>query len=205
LVNTEIGQGAIEDNEVSKRMRQKLMDKGLLAPADNHPKIEHETGQYLPLRLAAGIEILAAEKDKFPAVNAPALAETIIQQAQEQPSLMSDLATNKTRLTPSTEVNEAIQVLAQGLMERAAQMYGILYATTAEPLQTPTPHQEFSDAFLTEGSTILKGAIAENRTVKDVAEEVSEGLGHKITIYKASGVAGIAGLTMAQSRMRNAA
>lgn len=197
LVNTEMGHAEWFETPVSRQMRARLIEKGVLPTEQDIPELEHETGQYLPLRLAAGIELLG-QHGIMRITNPGILAKRVETLSELEPALMSKLVTGEMILTGDGILNQTIQQLAQGVMERAAQVYGIMHATTLERKHHVS---EKPLASLTEGSTILKGKIDGERTLKAEAEKVAAQLGHPITIYPAAGLAGIAGLTMAYEHM----
>jgi len=192
IINTEIGQAPWEDDQVAKRMRERLIKKGILQEKDDKPIMEHELGQYLPLRLAAVFDLLQEQ-----GLYRQDLPDIIESAARENQTLMSDLAAGKHALTGDGDIDKALTLYANIILTRAAQVYGILAATIAEPVlalkKTDKPA-----ALLTEGSALLNGY-----GLKSGAEQEAERLlGQKITLYPASSTDGIAALTMSWNELQ---
>lgn len=197
FINTEAGRTMWPETEVGKRMRQRQLEQGLIGPENDVPELEFETGQALPKRLAAGVEILS-ERGFINIGNVDALVSQI-----EQLPHLSDLATGKERLTPDAETNALLERLAQAAQRRAEQVYGIFYATASQAVDKADPSA--THTALTEGSTILRGMRDREHTLREGAEAEAAKLGENITVFPASGMAGVASIAMTLSESRRAA
>jgi hypothetical protein len=199
LVNTEIGHAAWPDDPVSRVLRQRLVEQGLLPKErGNVAELEHETGSYIPRRIAAGVALLGEEI--IP--NAANLAARIEEEAATNLSLVSDLATSKISPTLDSDINTTVKGLAQASLDRAKQVYGILFAVLAERVQGMKELSDKPAAFLTEGSVILKATKGGEDTLKAGTERVAAQLVEPFTIYEASGMKGVAGVTMSWKELR---
>lgn len=203
LINNEKGQAAWPDSAVSKRMRKLLIDKGALESDQDYPRFEHELGQYLVWRLAAGVDLLT-EDGVLPVVNRKALVEKI--EAMETADL-DNIVTGEAKLTTDSTTNYLIQKVTEQMLERAAQLYGIFYATNAAPFQhLVDASPDKLPALLTEGSVMLFGKVSKDRTLRGETERNISKLGAEGTIFEASGMAGVAGITLADEfELRRAA
>lgn len=192
LVNSEIGHAAWTDDPVSERLRQRLVEQGLLSESRKDvAELEHETGSYIPRRIAAAVTILGEEI--IP--NAANLATQIEDMAVESPSLVSDLATGATTLTEDNSTNTMLKGLALASLDRAKQVYALILATISEKVQGTEESQEKS-AVLTEGSTIHRATKGGTDTLKRGTEIEAAKLGQEVTIIRASGLKGVGGVTM---------
>jgi hypothetical protein len=192
LVNSEIGHAAWTDDPVSERLRQRLVEQGLLSESRKDvAELEHETGSYIPRRIAAAVTILGEEI--IP--NAANVATQIEDMAVESPSLVSDLATGATTLTEDNSTNTMLKGLALASLDRAKQVYALILATISEKVQGTEESQEKS-AVLTEGSTIHRATKGGTDTLKRGTEIEAAKLGQEVTIIRASGLKGVGGVTM---------
>lgn len=191
LVNLEMGHPLWHDNLVSKTMREQLHIEGLLDT--ELPEPEHEAGQYIPRRLAVGISILGKQNFLHGVEN---VSDQILDAIPQNPKLISDIATGETVFTENIEVNSLIRALSLGVLKRAGQTYGILFASLSKPIQREKNQTDKPDALLTEGSAIHKGY-----GIKEESEQVAASLGHPVKVVKAVGLKGIGALAMSWEYM----
>lgn len=198
LVNLEIGHAAWPEDEIFKRMKINGWTKV------EEPELEPETGMYLPLRLAAGIQLLHEQDATFP-LDEQLVEELTSADPNKDQELISKIALGERETSPE------VQDLARIVLKRAGQVYGIMLATIAETTPSPTPEveQDTPRAFLAEGETFLKGYgvkrafLAEGGTllkgygVKTMAEKTAADLNEPISLVEAKGLRGVGALAMA--------
>jgi hypothetical protein len=185
LVNLEIGHAAWPSDEIFQRMKK----NGWVNVEE--PELEPETGMYLPFRLAAGMQLLHEQDNTFQ-IDDKLLQELISKDPNNDAELISKLASGKKSSYPET------QQLAQKVMRRAGQVYGITLTTIAEVAAEGTQQEdpETRKAFLVEGGTLLKG-----HGIKESAEQTAASLGQPIKIVEAKGLRGVGSLAMAYSHL----
>ncbi len=204
----DIGNASWSDDQVARKLRQKLQEEGKLDTEADQPLLKHELGEYLPLRLAMGIELLG---DKI-AQNSRNIAEKIWQQAETNNSLISDIAAGKVQFTHNANINLTIRLLARSVLRRAEQVYGAITAVVAEP-----PLKEREDkvkleqgvpvALLTTGD-LLHAATGGKllRTLNTgVRIEAANLLGREVDVYRAVPKFGLAAAAMAWDHLEVAA
>lgn len=100
---------------------------------------------YLPFRLAAGMQLLHEQDNTFQ-IDDQLLKELISKDSNNDEELISKLASGKKSSYPET------QQLAQKVMRRAGQVYGITLTTIAEVAAEGTQQEnpETRKAFLVE-------------------------------------------------------
>jgi hypothetical protein len=184
-VNTEIGHAFWPHDEIWQRMR----DNGWTQ--NEKPEMETETGQYLSLRLAAGLQILG---DEGLIPDAEAKAERIVRESKDDPAYISKLATGE------VEADSQTQALALRVLRRAGQVYGIADAAAAESALGERTPDATPAAMLTEGSVVHKGY-----GIKETAETTAAELGQPVRIIEASGAKGVTFLGMSRKRLAQAA
>lgn len=182
LVNLEIGHADFPADAVYGRMR----DNGWVS---TYPKVELETGEVLSWRLAAGMQLLAEQDESF--VVDPQLFNELkpqalgnFQAAPKDQALISKVASGERATTPE------IQRLAQDVLKRAGQVYGVTLAAISEAASDGTT-PEAARAFLVEGSSLLKGY-----GVKEAAEKTATYLRQPVAIREAIGLKGVGTLAM---------
>lgn len=163
------------------------------------PEWEHQTGQYLGYRIAASIQLLAERGFTIPAEDGhkqrttDEIVEHILWNVKDNQHhyLLDRIADGREYAEP------VLKKMVQRMMVRASQVYGILYAVSAEAAlgeRTPT---STPSAMLTEGNAILKGI-----GIVSGAEQTAQALGQPIKIIKAQrGAYGVTRLAMAMPYM----
>ncbi|HVF69709.1 MAG TPA: hypothetical protein VNA13_04060, partial [Xanthomonadales bacterium] len=195
-VNTEIGHSFWPTDAIYERMKANGWTQ------NERPELETETGQYLALRLAAGVQILGEygfditpdERTAQLHRNTQEIVDDILRGAENDPAYISRLARG--------EINaESVLVhFANRVLKRAGQVYGIMYAATAEAMLGEREPEDVPAGMLTEGSVIHKGHL-----IKSMAEVTAKRLGQPIRIVEASGAKGVTYLAMAKPHLQEAA
>lgn len=188
-INTEIGR-AYWDYFDALPIYKKMVENDWTKIA--RPELEHETGQFLRFRLAAGIEILVHQGFLDHEKAQHYLATILSNEAREDQAFMTQLATGKHQAA-----DKDLQKLAQGILRRAGQIYGIIASAVAEVALGERSTDDPPAVILAEGGIIHKGRINDTETVKDIAEQTAKKLGQPIKIVQASGASGA--LTAAMS------
>ena len=193
LINFELGRWPLPkdtegkaDNVTERVLDNMLQDSLHFDPAAKRgvPELENETGgKYAPERLRAGIQILGEQMPEI-LPDANELADWIKVASEQNETLISDLASGK------LYISDLVQRLAQGVLTRAGQHFGLASAAVADVLYGDR-QKEDEAALLVEGSFVNRAT-----GVKDEAEKTAFSLGQPISIYEANSIKGVGALAM---------
>ncbi len=207
-INTEIGHALWPGDPIIDRMKANGWTQ------NDNPELETETGQYLPLRLAAGVQLLSESGFRITTPHGyrerstQEIVKDILEGTKRDPAYISNIADGNIYAEPE------LRGLAKRMLHRAGQVYGVLYAANAEAVlgeRTPEPVPDAANvggqtiepvpaAMLTEGSVVLKGSNIEAWAVLTARD-----LGQPIEILPASGAKGVTYLAMSKPYLEDAA
>lgn len=192
-INTEIGQAPW--NQRDDAIYHKMVENGWTTTANC--VAEHETGQYLRYRLAAGLQLLG--EAGFVTNVDEKVARIVNAAAKEDQAFMTKIATGQIETDPQT------QSLAQSVLRRAGQMYGMLAGAVSEVALGQRKADDTPAAILAEGGVIHKARMNDTETVKQMAEITARNLGQPVVFIKASGAKGGLAATMSLPYLKQAA